>query len=208
MSRLTEKQHNSDTSGHLPDNAEQPPFELDEQSVAQIRQIYANASSFTDMQDFIHEFVKAPDARAYDIVTIDEPIERIIIERTDGAEIFLSYSDIASAKMFLGDYRNSTAHMGGSVTQHVESEIEPPKRAEMLLHFGLPKRDRKCMICDMEEEYLTIILTKYGARVAARWYLWQAVRSVLVAMGGRFRLWLSVGGLYKAAGWIVEKSGL
>ena len=78
----------------------------------------------------------------------------------------------------------------------------------MLLHFCLPKRDRECMIGDLEEEYRTVILPKYGARVAARWYWWQAVRSVAAASGGRVRVWLSFGGLARAAGWIVEKFGM
>ena len=80
-----------------------------------------------------------------------------------------------------------------------------PRRAEMLLHFGLPKRDRECMIGDLEEEYRGVILPKYGPRIAARWYWWQAVRSVVAASGGRVRVWLSFGGLARAAGWIVEK---
>lgn len=110
--------------------------------------------------------------------------------------------------MFLANYRNSTSRMGASFTQKIESGINPPKRAEMLLHFGLPKRDRECMIGDLEEEYRGVILPKYGPRVAARWYWWQAVRSVAAASGGRVRVWLSFGGLAKAAGWIVEKFGL
>ncbi len=92
--------------------------------------------------------------------------------------------------------------------QNNSNESHPPKRAEMLLHFGLPKRDRECMIGDLEEEYRTVMLPKYGTRVAARWYWWQAVRSVAAASGGRVRVWLSFGGLAKAAGWIVEKFGL
>ncbi len=90
----------------------------------------------------------------------------------------------------------------------VAEQTVPPKRAEMLLHFGLPKRDRECMIGDLEEEYRRVILPKYGGRVAARWYWWQAVRSVAAASAGRVRVWLSFGGLARPAGWIVEKFGL
>ncbi len=160
------------------------------------------------MQEFVHEFVNLSDAKTSEIVTIDDSSEMLIVDRPDGTQVFLSYSDLATARRFLGNYSNSTSYMGASYTQKVESEVNPPKRAEMLLHFGLPKRDRECMIGDLEEEYRTVILPKYGPRVAMRWYWWQAVRSVLVAMVGRFRVWLSVGGLYKAAGWIVEKFGL
>ncbi len=173
--------------------------------MALIHQIYGNASSFTDMQEFVHEFVKLSDGNTPEIVTTDDLSEKLIIECRDGTEIYLPYSDLATARRFLGNYINSTSHMGASVTQHVESEIDPPKRAEMLLHFGLPKCDRECMIGDLEEEYRTVILPKYGPRVAMRWYWWQAVRSVAAASGGRVRVWLSFGGLARAAGWIVDK---
>ncbi len=101
--------------------------------------------------------------------------------------------------------RNWLSHVRISMDRPVAEHAMPPNRAEMLLHFGLPKRDRECMIGDLEEEFRTIILPKYGPRVAARWYWWQAVRSVVAACGGRIRVWLSFGGLARAAGWIVEK---
>ena len=41
--------------------------------------------------------------------------------------------------------------MGASFTQKIESGINPPKRAEMLLHFGLPMRERECMFGDLVE---------------------------------------------------------
>ncbi len=107
-------------------------------------------------------------------------------------------------KRLLRDH-NRMHHAGSFVAQKFAEENTPPNRAEMLLLFGLPKRDREYMIGDLEEEYRTVILPKYGPRVAARWYWWQAVRSVVAASGGRVRVWLSFGGLARAAGWIVEK---
>lgn len=205
MSSSDDNHRNTNMSSLLPDDAEQPPLVLDEQLVVLIHQIYANASSFTEMQDFVHEFVKASGAKAVDIVTTDDSSERIFIEQPDGNEICLSYNEIAGVRIYRPIYRNSNSHMGASAAQHVECEINPPNRAEMLLHFGLPKRDREYMIGDLEEEFRDVILPKYGPRVAARWYWWQAVRSVVAASGGRVRIWLSFGGLARAAGWIVEK---
>ena len=112
------------------------------------------------------------------------------------------------AQEFQVTLRNWLSHRRISSDRRVAEQTVPPKRAEMLLHLGLPKRDRECMIGDLEEEYRRVILPKYGARVAVRWYWWQAVRSVAAASGGRVRVWLSFGGLAKAAGWIVEKFGL
>ncbi len=129
----------------------------------------------------------------FDTATVDGPNDRITVERKlkVGAEYEILSVEFAAEGIPTYVKRN-----------------DPPTRAEMLLHFGLPKRDRECMIGDLEEEYRRVILPKYGGRVAARWYWWQAVRSVIAASGGRVRVWLSFGGLTRATGWIVEKFGL
>ena len=141
----------------------------------------------------------------YTTVTIDAVNDRITFERMGEFAVinkFRSHAVTAAGFRRIYDRMRRT---GFSVAQQFAQENDPPKRAEMLLHFGLPKRDRECMIGDLEEEYRTVILPKYGAGVAARWYWWQAVRSVAAASGGRVRVWLSFGGFARAAGWIVEK---
>ena len=145
---------------------------------------------------------------AAECITIDGTNERVSIEHADGTEVQISLTTLTLLDRILSKYGDRTPLVDASKSQIVSNRNDPPKRAEMLLHFCLPKRDRECMIGDLEEEYRTVILPKYGARVAARWYWWQAVRSVAAASGGRVRVWLSFGGLARAAGWIVEKFGM
>ena len=156
-----------------------------------------------DHLKYVHDYFVTAEC-----ITIDSSHERVIINHADGTEVQISLKKLAIIDAALSQFDNRTSHGDASIRQYVSNENDLPKQAEMLLHFGLPKRDREYMIGDLEEEFHSIILPKYGPRVAARWYWWQAVRSVAAASGGRFRVWMSAGGLYKAAGWIVEKFGL
>ncbi len=141
-------------------------------------------------------------------ITFDSSNDKVIVKHEDGTEVQISEEEFALINEALSQFNNRTSRGDASTPQIDSNRNTPPNRAEMLLHFALPKRDRECMIGDLEEEYRRVILPKYGARVAARWYWWQAVRSVAAASGARARVWLSFGGLAKAAGWIVEKFGL
>ena len=182
-------------------------------------------SRFRDICDKLGVYIDKPDQKSghlkyiYDSFTreavtiIHESSEWIIIAHVDGTESRISLEEIAIEEIAIIDEMLSycgyrTSQGDASMPQNVSNENVPPKRAEMLLHFGLPKRDREYMIGDLEEEYRTVILPKYGPGVAARWYWWQAVRSVAAASGARVRVWLGFSGLAKAAGWIVEKFGL
>ncbi len=129
----------------------------------------------------------------------------VIVKHEDGTEVRISQEEFSLINKALSRFDNRTFRGDASEPQTVSRKNTPPNRAEMLLHFGLPKRDREYMIGDLEEEFRGVILPKYGPRVAARWYWWQAVRSVVAASGGRVRVWLSFGGLARAAGWIVER---
>ena len=141
----------------------------------------------------------------YDIAALSEASQWIIFEAAHQVGAELGITNRLTAEDDWVTLRNWLSHQRISPHRPVAEQTVPPKRAEMLLHFALPKRDRECMIGDLEEEYRTVILPKYGAGVAVRWYWWQAVRSVIAAFGGRVRAWLSFGGLARAAGWIVEK---
>ncbi len=61
-----------------------------------------------------------------------------------------------------------------------------PREAEMLLHLFLPRSMREYAIGDLEEEFRTIVLPKFGPRFARRWYWLQVARSVLQSL--RLRL--------------------
>jgi hypothetical protein len=58
--------------------------------------------------------------------------------------------------------------------QNRAARHSPPKLGEYALLL-IPKRNRENLIGDLEEEYRTVILPKYGPRLAAIWYWVQAV---------------------------------
>ncbi len=146
-----------------------------------------------------HHFVEAPNIAAH----VETRRRSYGNSARHAADSFDVANELTAG--YLTALGNWLAYIFDSMERSVAEQAVPPNRAEMLLHFALPKRDRECMIGDLEEEYRRVILPKYGAGVAARWYWWQAVRSVAAASGGRVRVWLSFGGLARAAGWIVEK---
>lgn len=154
----------------------------------------------TDKREAIQRLIQN-----YEITALSAASRWIIVEAAHDVIAALDSADGAMVHRLRAAYIHWISHQSNSPDRPVAEQTVPPKRAEMLLHFGLPKRDRECMIGDLEEEYRRVILPKYGARVAARWYWWQAVRSVAAAFGARVRVWLSFGGLARAAGWIVEK---
>jgi len=59
------------------------------------------------------------------------------------------------------------------------TEWMPPLGAEQLLHLFLSKSDREELIGDLEEEYRTVILPRFGPRFARTWYWTQALRSIV-----------------------------
>ncbi len=68
----------------------------------------------------------------------------------------------------------------------------------------MPKRDREYILGDLEEEFRTDFLPKFGPEKARRLYWWHAVRSVFAVALGRVRWLIRVA----AVGWLVGKLGL
>ena len=81
--------------------------------------------------------------------------------------------------------------------------VDPPEHAELLLHL-VPRRDREYILGDLEEDFRTAFLPKFGPEKARRLYWWHAVRSVLAVVLGRVRWLIRVA----AVGWLVGKLGL
>ena len=63
-------------------------------------------------------------------------------------------------------------------------EETPPKSAEFLLYLLLSHEDREALPGDLEEEYRTAILPKFGARRAVLWYWCQVIRSIWPVISG------------------------
>ncbi len=108
----------------------------------------------------------------YDSAALDEPSQWTIFEAAHNVIANFESGNQVMAEEFRVTLRNWLSHRRISSHRPVAEQTVPPKRAEMLLYFGLPKRDRECMIGDLEEEFRRVILPKYGAGVAARWYWW------------------------------------
>ncbi|MCG8360805.1 MAG: permease prefix domain 2-containing transporter [Kiloniellales bacterium] len=104
------------------------------------------------------------------------------------------------------DFVTASHHSTGEV--NARAKPEPPRRAVVIMDFLLPHSTRENLIGDLEEEYRTKILPKYGVRVANRWYWWQALRSVLAVAGDRIRVWIGAAILTKAVGWLAQRMGL
>jgi hypothetical protein len=58
-----------------------------------------------------------------------------------------------------------------------EAGLEPPLKAERLLNYVLPRARREEILGDLEEDYHTNWLPKFGHREARRLYWWHAIRS-------------------------------
>lgn len=53
----------------------------------------------------------------------------------------------------------------------------PPPRAQFLLLL-VPKVRRECLLGDLNEEYETVVLPRFGAIKARRWYWWQVIACI------------------------------
>jgi hypothetical protein len=76
----------------------------------------------------------------------------------------------------------------------------PLAAAERILCYILPKRRREEILGDLEEDYWTTFLPKYGPRKARRMYWSQFIRSVAAIVP--WSVWAAIVG---AIGWIWGK---
>jgi hypothetical protein len=63
-------------------------------------------------------------------------------------------------------------------------EDTPPEAAEYLLYLFLSREDREAMFGDLEEEYRTELLPKFGVRGAQFWYWCKVCRSIVPVLCG------------------------
>ena len=79
----------------------------------------------------------------------------------------------------------------------------PPDRACFFLDLCLGKADREIMRGDLEEEFTTSILPRYGARRAQFWFWGQTVG--IIARRNAICRWVLVSGLVRFAEWILRQ---
>lgn len=79
-----------------------------------------------------------------------------------------------------------------------------PASAVFLLYLLLSKSDRETIPGDLDEEFTTIILPKFGAPRALVWYWIQTIRTI--AYRNVLCRWLLIGGgIVKVGEWITHK---
>jgi hypothetical protein len=82
----------------------------------------------------------------------------------------------------------------------------PPEKASFALLLFVPKADRANILGDLEEEYRTTVLPKFGQKKADGWFWWQVVRTI--ATRNAVCRWLLIGGgIFEIGEWIVRKIG-
>jgi hypothetical protein len=92
-----------------------------------------------------------------------------------------------------------------SVGLHPAEQLGPPNRACFLLDLLLAEADREVIPGDLEEEFTTVILPKYGARRARLWFWMQTVRTI--ARRNPICRWVLVYGITRLGEWVLHKLG-
>ena len=75
---------------------------------------------------------------------------------------------------------------------------DPPQIGEKLLYLFLDKKSRESLPGDLQEEFETTIVPKFGVRYARFWYWWQVLRSIGPLLCKQIRKFLTFA-------WIAEK---
>lgn len=88
-----------------------------------------------------------------------------------------------------------------------ESAI-PPLRAQKLLHFWLPKSSRDSLIGDLDEEFSTKIVPKFGIDSARWWYWKQTVFELAAAVMPKVKMLIAFAWFTKAAAWLYHRLGM
>ena len=87
---------------------------------------------------------------------------------------------------YISVFRTRKDNQASSVLNPSVARI--PLGAQKILYFFLPRGARESIPGDLEEEYRSIILPKFGKTFAHRWFWFQTLRSVLEYNGLTARL--------------------
>ncbi|MDH3673794.1 MAG: permease prefix domain 2-containing transporter [Gammaproteobacteria bacterium] len=83
-----------------------------------------------------------------------------------------------------------------------------PRRAEQLATLFFTKHLRENVLGDLEEEFETIIVPKFGVRFGRRWYWFQVVRSIWAVMGASLLKLGLIAWLGRVASWLLNKTSI
>lgn len=84
-----------------------------------------------------------------------------------------------------------------AITQLRDRQSSPPRWSEYLLYLVLPKEERETVPGDLLEEYRSIILPKFGYRLARVWFLKQVFASIWPFLKRRVIKALGLASLWK-----------
>jgi hypothetical protein len=106
-----------------------------------------------------------------------------------------------STKIAKGEAESSS---GGAIPVAFEGDerLRPPLTGEKFMYLFLPKKDREALLGDLEEEYRSIILPKFGPRFARIWYWKQVLTSILPIVRCRIVALLKLLSLAKVLEWV------
>jgi hypothetical protein len=83
----------------------------------------------------------------------------------------------------------------------------PPRHAERLLNYVLPRARREEILGDLEEDYYTKWLPKYGAQEARRLYWADAIRSIAPLLWTAVKRSGIIAAILGAADWLRDRLG-
>lgn len=128
----------------------------------------------------------------------------------DGNECYKNYKlheIVASHFKTTGSQQSSEFDLDIAVSVRKPEPVPPPRKAELVLRFLLPKDARESLLGDLEEEFRTIMVPKYGLRTAKVWYWKQVAASVWPVFRSVLGKWIAVAWFGKLAAWLTSKLG-
>ena len=153
-----------------------------------------------------------------DVISFESPNREIKIEVYGDAEMQRVYELLKTVNVNTFEWRKLVRYIRNieshtlnehayGVADQIQAASELPKTAEKLLYIILPKSAREHLPGDLEEEYRTTILPKFGSRYAKIWYWKQAVGSIGPIIRSQLLKLLGFASVAKVAQWVSQRFG-
>jgi hypothetical protein len=154
----------------------------------------------------IQEWAKPSQQRVEDLlIRVAEVQERAKTSQQRAEELLLRGAEVRdlSDKLWLQLLdRLAKGRAPGAYPLVTAGSAVLPDRACFLLDLLLAKADRETILADLEEEFTTYFLPKYGARRARFWFWKQTVKTI--AYRNAVCRWVLVTGLARFGEWILR----
>lgn len=178
---------------------------------SQIREIEA-------VREFMQEIHIVTLDQVNDCITFESPNKEMKIKVHGDTEMQRVYELLKTINVNTPEWRkvirsirsieshalNEHAH---GVADNIQASSDLPKTAEKLLYIILPKSAREHLPGDLEEEYRTTILPKFGLRYAKIWYWKQVVGSIGPILRSQLLKLMGFASVAKVAQWVSQRFG-